>query len=327
MSICEIRIPTYKRPELLKRALYSVVDQTYSNWKAIVFDDSLEQEAKSIVNQINDNRIIYKPHKKNLGRSKNIDYAFFPKSYFDGTYACVLEDDNYFLPDFITKNIKSIETNNVGIVLRNQEIRLEKKGDSIVTGRTTRDHWFEQGLYNPIQIYARLFFSEGISNGGLFWHTHKIKSNLQVGSQVENSWHQEVFRTLNIQELIYFESNPQCVFTEFYQEENLSNGILNKFNQKYKSLKGAPQHNRATQAILTYLVKNYGSQIIIEADKIAVNASAKRTLERQLLSTFYLNYKFEELSYLEIIQYLCKYGLRYFLFKSPFQDLLINNNK
>ncbi len=327
MSICEIRVPTYKRLQLLKRALSSIVKQTHSNWKAVVFDDSPEQEAKSIVNLINDDRITYQPNKTNLGCSKNIDRAFSPKSYLDATYACVLEDDNYFLPNFIAENIKSIENNKVGIVLRNQEIRLEKNGNSIITGRTTRGHWFEQGLYKPLQIYARLFFSEGIANGGLFWHTDRIKSNLQIGSQVENSWHQKVFRTLNIKENIYFESKPQCVFTEFYQEENLSYGILDNWNKKYKSLKGAPKHNRGTQAILNYLVKTYDSQIIEEARKIAINANDKRTLERQLLSAFYLNYKFKELSYFEIIQYLCKYGLRYFLFKSPFQKLLINRDR
>ena len=38
MSFYEIRVVTYKRPQLLKRALCSVIDQTYQNWKALVFD-------------------------------------------------------------------------------------------------------------------------------------------------------------------------------------------------------------------------------------------------------------------------------------------------
>lgn len=76
MSLCEVRIPTYKPPGLLRRSLSSLVEQTYSNWNAIVLDDSLEQEAKNVVNKFNDDRIIYKPNEKNIGRAKNIDYAF-----------------------------------------------------------------------------------------------------------------------------------------------------------------------------------------------------------------------------------------------------------
>ena len=322
MSLCEVRIPTYKRPDLLKRSLSSLVKQTYENWQAIILDDSPEQEAKDVVIEFNDDRIIYKPNQKNLGRSKNINYAFLSKSYINGSYACVLEDDNYLLPGFIAENIQSIENNMVGIVLRNQEIRVEKYKLSISTGETTRGQWFEKGIYTPLQIYARLFFCEGISNGGLFWHTDRIKSNLQVSSQVENSWHQELFRTLQIKEKIYFEPKPLCVFTEFYQEEDLQYGILSEIYKKYNSLKMAPKHNRGTQTILNYLVNAYDSSIIEEAQKIAIESGARRTLERQLLNALYLNYKFQELNYFEIARYLSKYFIRYLLFKDHFKKLL-----
>src|SRR5579862_1131830 len=36
----EIRVPTFRRPELLRRALASVIGQTYPDWRCIVLDDS-----------------------------------------------------------------------------------------------------------------------------------------------------------------------------------------------------------------------------------------------------------------------------------------------
>jgi glycosyltransferase involved in cell wall biosynthesis len=324
MSLCEVRIPTYKRPDLLRRSLGSLIEQTYSNWKAIVLDDSLEREAEKVVKEFDDRRIVYKPNESNLGRSKNIDASFLSSSYLGGKYAFVLEDDNYLYPDFIAENIESIESNNVGILLRNQEVRIEKHGVSILTAITTRGKWFERGTYCPLQIYARLFFCEGLSNGGLFWRTDRIQSNLQVGSQVEHSWHQEVFRTLQVKELVYFEPKPLCAFTEFYQEDNDCKTLFGNLYRKYQSLKGAPVHNRGTQAILKYLVDNYGSEIIQEAQKLAVEQEAERLLERQLLSALYLNYEFKQLTHLELIQYLAKYSLRYFFFKDPFKEFLAN---
>ena len=255
MTICEVRIPTYKRPKLLSRALNSLLNQNYSNWRALVLDDSPEREGKDIVSSLEDERIIYKPNPKNLGCSQNLDYAFFSGSYLDGTYACVLEDDNYYLPSFIDENIKSIEKNSVSIVLRNQEVRLEKGEYSIPTGRTTRGQWFSDGFYDPKSVRARLLFCEGISNGGLFWHTNKIISNLQIGTQVVDSWHQELFRTLSIVEKIYFESNPLCIFTEFYQEKSLKVRNYSDFSLDYVT------KDRGTQEILKNLIKIHGEKI------------------------------------------------------------------
>ncbi|MBD2445792.1 glycosyltransferase family 2 protein [Nostoc sp. FACHB-152] len=317
MSLCEVRIPTYKRPDLLRRALTSLIEQTYPNWKAIVLDDSPEQEAQQVVRELNDNRILYRPNEQNLGRSKNIDYAFYSTSYLNGMYAFVLEDDNYLLPNYIDANIRFIENNNVGIILRNQEVRLEKHGVSIPTGATTRGGWFEEGIYTPLQIYARLFFCEGISNGGLFWRTDRIKSNLQVGFRVEHSWHQEVFRTLQIKENVYFLQEPLCVFTEFYQEQN-----SNDFLKKFAAFKGSPEHNRGTQAILNYLVNTYNDEIVQEAQRVAIRNNAEHTLERQLISALYFKYLFKKLSYLEVMKYSFKYTLRYFLYRDPFQEIL-----
>ncbi|MBW4566636.1 MAG: glycosyltransferase [Tolypothrix carrinoi HA7290-LM1] len=308
MSLCEVRIPTYKRPDLLKRALATLREQTYDNWQALVFDDSPEQEAKAVVEFYSDDRIIYKPHKVNLGRSKNINCAFLPTAYVGGEYAFVLEDDNYLLPDFIAENIKSLENNKVNIVLRNQEVRLEKDGTSVPTNMTTRGKWFKQGVYSPDKLYARLFFCEGISNGGLFWKTTGIKSNFQVDSQIEHSWHQELFRTLQIQEPIYFESTPLCIFTEFERD--------------YNRLKLAPKHNRATQSILMYLVQKYGDEIVQEARKIATESQAEAMLEQRLLNVFYFKYNFRQIGKLEIIKNLTKDYLRYLLFKDPFKTFL-----
>lgn len=322
MSLCEVRIPTYKRPDLLRRALNSLVKQTHKNWKAIVMDDSPEREGEPVVTEFKDNRIVYQYNEANLGRAKNLNSAFYTKSYVDGLYACVLEDDNYFFPDFIAENIKSVEAHQVNIVLRNQEIRLEKNGASLVTNTTTRGRWFEGGIYNPLQIQARLFFCEGISNGGLFWHTGRIQSNFQVSSQIDNSWHQEVFRTLQIKEPIFFEPKPLCVFTEFFSEESSNHTPYNVLYKKYKIFMGGPQHNRGTQAILSYLTNKYGSNIVREAQQLASKTNAEKILERHLINSFYLNYKFSSLSKLEFAQYLIKFTFRRLLVRNTYKEIL-----
>ena len=309
MNTCEVRVPTYKRPDLLDRALKSLLAQTHTDWYALVFDDSPSQEGKEVIDSLADSRIVYKPHPQNLGRSKNIDHCFLSQAYLNASYAFVLEDDNYLFPEFIEQNIKSLEQHNISILLRNQEIHLEKSGKSISTNQTTRGLWFQQGIYRPLELYARLFFCEGISNGGLFWNTEKIISNLQVGPHVEHSWHQELFRTLNVQENILFESTPLCVFTEFEYQHRL--------------VEFSPKHNRATQAIQIYILTKYKEEIIEEAKQVASTDEKEALLEKKLLNAFYLKYPFTQISQISRLRIFLKSFIRYLIYQDPFAKILI----
>ena len=316
MSLCEVRIPTYKRPALLKRALSSLIAQSYENWKGIVLDDSPEQEAKVVVESFNDNRIIYKPHPINFGQAKNLDYSFFSASYIDGLYAFVLEDDNYLFPDYIYENVKSLDTNKVNIVLRNQEIRIQKNGVSIPTNTTTRDKWFSQREYSPFEVYARLFFCEGISNGGLFWRTDKIQSNLQVGYQVSDPLHQELFRTLQIREPVYFEQTPLCVFTLFDKSEYQQN---TSYIQRRINL---VKYRRGVQSILLYLIRNYGASIVQEAQKIASEQKVELLLENKLLEGLYFHYDFTNVSKIKAMNLVLRHWIRYLTITDPYSNIL-----
>ena len=315
MSLCEVRIPTYKRPDLLKRALTSLVDQTYTNWKCLVLDDSPAQEARAVVEYFGDHRIIYQPHSTNLGRAKNLDYSFLSTNYIGGSYAFVLEDDNYLLPTFIAENIQSVKTHNVNIVFRNAEVRLQTNLESIPTGETNAGKWYSQGIYNPFEIYARLFFCEGIANSGLFWRTDTIQSNLQVGSQVKDALHQELFRSLQIKEAIYFEPTPLCIFTLFETHDQLArkSGLISKLD--------LIQYRRGVQSILVYLVHKYGSQIVQEAQKIASATESEFALENRLLEAFYLNYKFKKISKFKAINSLFRHFLRALILTDPYKNM------
>jgi glycosyltransferase involved in cell wall biosynthesis len=317
MAFCEVRVTTYKRPELLRRSLNSLIDQTSPDWQALVFDDSPEQEAKVVVDELNDSRIIYKPNSTNLGCSGNLNHAFQSSNIIGGKYACILEDDNYFYPDFISENIRSIEEHKVNIVLRNQDIRLEKEGVSVITKKTSRGEYFCQGIWSPLEVYARLFFCEGISNGGLFWRTDTIKSNFQVDPSISDSWHQEIFRTLQIKEPILFESTPLCAWTQLDSDSN-STRKKPWFSSLYS---GPPIYNRATQAALIHLHKKYGNSLIHKASAVTRNREEFLIiLENQLLNIFHVDYDFIHLSKIKRSTLLVKNYLRYLTSGNVFQD-------
>jgi glycosyltransferase involved in cell wall biosynthesis len=261
-SICEIRIPTYKRPDWLRRALTSALGQDYPSIRVIVLEDSPQNEGKDVVASFNDPRVIYQPNSKNLGCAGNTDLAFSSIPMAGGEYFTVLDDDNWLYPEFVSANINSIKSSGCLIVLRNQQIWHQGKGDPTPTDLTTRGGWFTEGTFSPMQLQARLFFSEGISHGGMFWHKD-ARSNLQVGPLVTDAGLAEHCRTLQVIEPIYFGTKPLAAFALMVGELRI------------RSVVKARKYNRARQAILRQLIQRYGEEVMRVARGVVSHDAAK----------------------------------------------------
>jgi len=88
ISFC---IATYKRSELLRETLGSIIDQTYKNYEVIVSDNDPQGSSKKIVNSFKSRKIIYKKNKENIGAIKNFNKAI---SYAKGDFIVLLSDDD-----------------------------------------------------------------------------------------------------------------------------------------------------------------------------------------------------------------------------------------
>ena len=92
-------IPTYRRPQILKRAINSVLRQTFPHFKICVYDNASADETKNLVRKMaqNDPRIHYYCHKENIGALKNFQYGLMQ---VDTPYFSFLSDDDFLLPEF-----------------------------------------------------------------------------------------------------------------------------------------------------------------------------------------------------------------------------------
>ena len=55
--LVSIVIPTYNHADMLRRAVQSVVSQSYTNWNAVVVNNFSTDNTIDIVNEFNDSRI------------------------------------------------------------------------------------------------------------------------------------------------------------------------------------------------------------------------------------------------------------------------------
>ncbi|MDI6642113.1 MAG: glycosyltransferase family 2 protein, partial [Elusimicrobiota bacterium] len=97
----------YRRPVMLKRALNSIINQTYDNFIVYVIDNASGDETASIVDPFaqNDSRIKYYCHLNNIGAINNCIYGF---GMVKTPYFCYLADDDFWLPDFLKEAVNSM---------------------------------------------------------------------------------------------------------------------------------------------------------------------------------------------------------------------------
>ena len=108
-------IPTHNRAELLKRAINSVLRQTFEDFELIVVDDASSDNTPEVVEGIKDGRIQYVRLKKNSGgpvaRNTGIKRA-------RGRFIALLDDDDEWLPNRLELQIEKFESleKDVGVV-------------------------------------------------------------------------------------------------------------------------------------------------------------------------------------------------------------------
>ena len=105
-------IITHNRPQLLKRAVESVLSQTYKDIECIVVDDASDVPAKE-VEEMTRVRYVYLPRMESRGgnyaRNKGVEVA-------SGEYVAFLDDDDCWLPTKIEKQVDLITTKGCGLV-------------------------------------------------------------------------------------------------------------------------------------------------------------------------------------------------------------------
>jgi glycosyltransferase involved in cell wall biosynthesis len=92
-------IPTFRRPERLKKAIQSALSQTYPHVRVCVYDNASGDETAEVVLGFvrEDSRVQYYCHAQNIGAAENFQYAL---SCVDTLFFSFLSDDDFLLPEF-----------------------------------------------------------------------------------------------------------------------------------------------------------------------------------------------------------------------------------
>ncbi|MFH1641175.1 MAG: glycosyltransferase [Candidatus Omnitrophota bacterium] len=101
-----IIIPSYNRSKMLRRAIQSVLNQTYPDFELIVVDDASDDDTEGTVRGLQDKRIRYIRHEKNRGGSAARNTGIRGAS---GEYIAFLDSDDEWVPEKLEKQITRIK--------------------------------------------------------------------------------------------------------------------------------------------------------------------------------------------------------------------------
>ena len=211
--LVHVRTPTYKRPQMLKRALKGLQAQSIEDWVCDVYDDDDDEAGRAIVEELADPRIRYNANRPQRLASRNIDFCFTRFNPHGAKYFCVLEDDNQLLPRFLEDNIALCREQAVEIVLRNQ---LTEHNSGTEGARLSKSGLLQEklpeGICEPEVLHLSVMADMGVSNGALFW-TADAKSDLEIGVDCTATF-QEYLRTISIVEPVYVALEPLAIWAE-----------------------------------------------------------------------------------------------------------------
>lgn len=108
MPLIRVFLLTCRRPALLPRALASLRAQTCADWVCELHNDAPEDESpRRLLAGLGDPRITLHHHERNWGPVAAFNHAF---AGGPEPYAALLEDDNWWEPDFLARALATLET-------------------------------------------------------------------------------------------------------------------------------------------------------------------------------------------------------------------------
>lgn len=132
-------IPVYNRESTIKKALRSVLNQTFEDFEVIVVDDGSIDNTQQVVSSIYDPRIKYIRNEKNRGapvaRNRGIKYS-------RGKYVALLDSDDWWLPEKIEKQVKILdnESKKTGVVYTDLIYKNEDKSKYKILKKGIKKH-------------------------------------------------------------------------------------------------------------------------------------------------------------------------------------------
>ncbi len=157
-------IPTFRRPDILGRAIESVLAQSYGNLKIAVYDNASGDETEAVVRDYmrRDARVMYRANPTNLGPVRNMIQGV---SAVETPYYSLLNDDDFLLPGFYEGAVRKLSANTAAMFACTKTKVIDIANRSV----EMRNQDWAAGFYSPdLDVVKKMYSSHFVPTGVLF---------------------------------------------------------------------------------------------------------------------------------------------------------------
>lgn len=238
MPLVLVRTPTYRRPELLKRAIRCLQDQTHQDWICEVRDDCPDASARPVVEEIGDPRVRYTRNRPQKFMVRNLDDCFLQDNPYRADYFFMLEDDNQVLPQFMAHGCEILGQTGLNICQINQAVEFAAgTKDAWISDFGIFDDLYVERVHQPEEIHLAILGAIGISNGAVFW-SRNIRKELAIRVDTIPTL-EEYLRTVLVREPVYISRQKLAVWAESEQTTHRNLGANRNWLKRELKLKAS----------------------------------------------------------------------------------------
>ncbi|HXW77154.1 MAG TPA: glycosyltransferase family 2 protein [Candidatus Eremiobacteraceae bacterium] len=138
-------VPTFRRPQLLRRAMRSVLGQSYPNFRLCVYDNASGDETESVVAHTSggDPRVTYFRQPQNVGGIENF---LFGMRRVTTPYFSFLSDDDVLLPNFYETALAGFASEPRALMSVASTVEVDAAG---LLRYVPLARWSRDGAYDP----------------------------------------------------------------------------------------------------------------------------------------------------------------------------------
>jgi glycosyltransferase involved in cell wall biosynthesis len=191
MPKVSVIIPTYNRGELLRSAIESALEQTFTDLEIIVSDDKSTDNTLDVVRYFADERIKYKLNHGKKGPSATRNTAIMASK---GDYIAFLDDDDVWFPDKLQKQVDLLDHCQPNICgVYSNRLFLDKMSGKVFSDNPGTDQVKGNLLHqliikSPIHTSTAVIKKRCLDEIGLFDETISYMEDLDLWIRLSVNW-------------------------------------------------------------------------------------------------------------------------------------------
>lgn len=160
-----VLMSVYNGEKFLREAIDSILDQTFSDFEFVIYDDCSTDSSAQIIRSYSDDRIVYRRNEVNVGLTKNLADGVVRAR---GEYIARMDADDISYPDRLSKQVEWMDAHKDVSILGSPVVYFDDKG---------KDVGVAQQPIGDEEIKARLFVSFTLMHPTIMIRVADLKNN------------------------------------------------------------------------------------------------------------------------------------------------------